>query len=166
MKLSEFTAQLAASPEAEIVIALPGGAEVPRHFHVTEVGHVAKNFVDCGGKFRSTEACVLQAWTSGAADDGHRLTAGKLARILGLAAPILPSAELPVEVEFEHGVVSQFPIEEITTQMSTVRIRLGEKHTDCLARELCGVPQPGGYGSADSAQDAECCPTADGTRCC
>src|SRR5258708_247811 len=101
MKISEFRTQLRAHPEAHIAITLPDGGLVPLHFHVTEVGHVAKNYVDCGGKFRSSESCVLQTWIASDHDDGHRLTAGKLDFILGLADSILPSGEMPVEVEFE-----------------------------------------------------------------
>ena len=39
---------------------LPDGDPIPPDFHVTEVGYVTKNFVDCGGTVRATAACVLQ----------------------------------------------------------------------------------------------------------
>jgi len=140
MKLSEFKSQLGAHPAAPVIISLPDGGIVPRHFHVTEVGHVAKKFVDCGGKFRASESCVLQTWTASDRDDGHRLTAGKLKFILGLADSILPSADIPVEVEYEDGVISQFPVDELVFDGAELNVRLGLKHTDCLARERCGAP--------------------------
>ena len=31
---------------------LPDGTSVPEHFHVTEVGLITKNFIDCGGTVR------------------------------------------------------------------------------------------------------------------
>src|SRR6476620_7681013 len=87
---------------------LPDGSFVPAHFHVTEVGRVQKDFIDCGGTVRSSTACVLQVWV--ADDTDHRLDATKLAGILRLAAPVLKAADLPVEVEYEDGRVSQFPV--------------------------------------------------------
>jgi hypothetical protein len=161
MKLSEFKTQLGTQPAAHVVISLPDGGVVPRHFHVTEVGHVAK-------KFGAAESCVLQTWTASDHDDGHRLTAGKLQFILGLADSILPSGDLPVEVEFEAGVISQFPVDEITFDGSDLTVHLGSKHTDCLARERCGV-KGGEAGGEETGAEAGCCAGATGSgsqRCC
>jgi hypothetical protein len=72
--------------------------ELVRHFHITEVGHVQKDFIDCGGTRRATSSCVLQAWVA-KNDEEHSLQAGKLAKIWKLADKILPSGELLVEVE-------------------------------------------------------------------
>jgi hypothetical protein len=33
-----------------VTFQLPDGTTVPEHFHVTEVGLITKNFIDCGGK--------------------------------------------------------------------------------------------------------------------
>jgi len=168
MNLNDIKTQLGAHPAANVVLALPGGVIVPRHFHVTEVGHVAKKFVDCGGKFRTAESCVLQTWTSSEHDDGHPLTAGKLQFIVGLADSILPSGDLPVEVEYEEGVISQFPVEAITLVGSELTIQLGSKHSDCLARELCGV-SAGEAGETEADSKAGCCAGAAGSAgkgCC
>ncbi len=168
MKLSEFKSRLLAQPAAPVVIALPGGGFVPRHFHVTEVGHVAKKFVDCGGKFRAAESCVLQTWTASGHDDGHRLSAGKMNFILGLAGSILTSGELPVEVEYEDGAISQFPVDEITFDGAELTLHLGSKHTDCLARERCGVPGEGACAT-DGDEGTACCAGAvasEGQGCC
>jgi hypothetical protein len=162
MKLSELKTQLLAHPGQIVTILLPDGGRVPRHFHVTEVGHVAKKFVDCGGTFRAHDACVLQTWTGTAADDGHRLQAGRLAHILGLAHAILPTDELPVEVEYEDGIVSQFPLMEITASETELTLLLGLKHTDCLAREQCGV---GEGGDCATEPEAACC-GGKKTGCC
>src|SRR5476651_1421286 len=96
------------NPIAAIRMQLPDGTFVPAHFHVTEVGRVQKDFIDCGGTIRSTTACVLQVWV--AQDFDHRLDTTKLAHIVRLAAPLLKSTELPVEVEYEAETVSQFPV--------------------------------------------------------
>ena len=168
MTLTELKTLLAAHPAATVVVALPNGGTLPRHFHVTEVGHVAKQFVDCGGQFRVAESCVLQTWTASGRDDGHRLAAGKLRYILGLADSILPSGDLPVEVEYEEGATSQFPVEEVTLDGAELIVHLGSKHTDCLARARCGSSGEGDC-AAEGGDEATCCagagPSA-GKRCC
>ncbi|MFQ3593805.1 MAG: DUF6428 family protein, partial [Gemmataceae bacterium] len=85
MNVNDLQAQLEAHPEASLHLRLPDGSFVPPHFHVTEVGHVRKDFIDCGGTRRHLASCTLQIWV--ADDTEHRLSAGKLASILRLAAP-------------------------------------------------------------------------------
>jgi hypothetical protein len=116
---------------------LPDGSFVPAHFHVTEVGRVHKDFIDCGGTVRSATTCVLQVWV--AQDYDHRLDTAKLAHVIRLAAPLLKSSDLPVEVEYENGVVSQFPVTAAEVTPSGVLLHLGTKHTACLAPQNCGV---------------------------
>jgi hypothetical protein len=53
--------------------------------------------------------CRLQTWF--ADDVDHRLTAGKLLKILDKAKSFLASDELDVDVEHEVGYISQFPLE-------------------------------------------------------
>jgi Family of unknown function (DUF6428) len=167
MNLTELKAQLRAHPELNVAIALPDGGLVPSHYHVTEVGQVVKNFVDCGGTFRASEACVLQTHVGSARDDGHRLKAGRLAQILDLARPILPSEELPVEVEYEDGVVSQFPLVEAIVGNGTLTLRLGLKHTDCLAKAKCGGEEgTGGDQEEREGNEACCAGTGGGRGCC
>jgi hypothetical protein len=138
MKLSEFNDILLRHPENRLRIFLPGGGEIQADFHVTEVGHVAKRFIDCGGTMHSREACVLQVWLA-KNDAEHRIRAGKLASILGLAKSLFPSGDLDVEVEYEDRVVSQYPISSFEAGPGELRFRLESKHTDCLAREACGL---------------------------
>jgi hypothetical protein len=55
------------------VTSPPDGDEILAHFHVTEVAHVTKRFIDCGGKLHDRQdACLLQTWV--ADDCEHRLT--------------------------------------------------------------------------------------------
>jgi hypothetical protein len=143
MTVAEFRSVLAQNPEAPLHLMLPGGEFVPAHFHVTEVGRVQKDFIDCGGTTRSAASCVLQVWV--ARDEAHRLSAGKLAGILRLAAPLLQSDALPVEVEYEGAAVSQYPVAAAEVTPGGVLFHLGSKHTDCLATDRCGVG-PGAAG--------------------
>ena len=137
MNVGEFRAVLANNPDVALHLMLPDGDFVPAHFHVTEVGRVQKDFIDCGGTTRSAVSCLLQVWV--AHDTAHRLTAGKLAGILRFAALLLKSDELPVEVEYENGTVSQFPVAAVEVTPAGILFHLGKKHTDCLAPDRCGV---------------------------
>lgn len=137
MTVGEFRAILSDNPEAALHLMLPEGDFVPAHFHVTEVGRVQKDFIDCGGTIRSAKSCVLQVWV--ASDVNHRLTTSRLASIFKLAAPLLESDTIPVEVEYEGTVVSQFPLVAAEITPSGVLFHLGSKHTDCLAPDRCGI---------------------------
>jgi hypothetical protein len=142
MKLSAFQAALRAHPDSDLVFAFDDGDTIPAHFHVTEVGHVVKNFIDCGGTRRTVESCTLQVWVA-ATDREHRLPPAKLGQILELARPLLPSEDLAVEVEYEQCVLSQYRVTGCEHQDGALRFRLEDKHTDCLAKEACGIASGG-----------------------
>lgn len=154
MKLSQFKSHLRAHPDAFPRFILPSGEQIPAHFHVTEVGHVAKKFVDCGGTFRDSAACVLQTYV--ARDFEHRLTSGRLADILDLGQPILPNDDLEVNVEWDCCVVSQYPITAFATFDDRIEFQLAAKHTDCLAQEKCGIGADS-CGSVAAKAAAVCC---------
>jgi hypothetical protein len=136
MKLHELKSLLRAHPTAHSRFILPGGGQIPAHFHLSEVGRLTKKFVDCDGTFREREACVLQ--THVAQDFDHRLKAGRFADILDLGRSILPGDDLDVEVEWDCCVISQYPIAAARTLEDRLEFQLTAKHTDCLAREKCG----------------------------
>lgn len=137
MNVGELRAVLTRHPGAALHLMLPDGDFVPAHFHVTEVGRVQKDFIDCGGTTRAAVSCLVQVWV--AQDAAHRLTAGKLGAILELAAPVLKSDALPVEVEYEGAAVSQYPLAGVEVTPAGLLFHLGRKHTDCLAPDRCGV---------------------------
>lgn len=146
MTITEFKSHLRQNPNSALRFLLPDGGLIPIHAHVTEVGRVEKTFVDCGGTVRELRSCVLQTWV--ADDTDHRLTPGKLADILDRAAGLLRSDDLPVEIEYEDFLVSQFPVASAAADDGTLVFALVTKHTDCLAKELClpstGTCTPGG----------------------
>ncbi len=144
MTFTEFQSALAAHPEKNVRFAFPDGGLIAAHSHVTEVGQVRKDFMDCGGTLRSTAACVLQTWV--ATDEDHRLDARKLHGILQLAATHFPLGALEVEVEYEEDVVSQFPVTGAAAEGGELFFHLTTKHTDCLAKESCGVEEGCGCG--------------------
>jgi hypothetical protein len=139
LKLSAFKALLREHPAKAFRLVLPGGDAVPVSFHITEVAHVRKRFIDCGGTLRTADTCQLQAWVGPDAD--HRLQAGKMARVLDLAGKVLPEGQdLDVEVEYEDKTVSQYPVAGYAVTDAAVVLRLASKHTDCLAKESCLPP--------------------------
>ena len=135
LSVRELLRVLDANPATAMHWMLPDGAFVPAHYHITEVGKVHKDFIDCGGTVRSTKSCVLQVWVS--VDVEHRLATTKLAAILRVAAPLLGSDDLPVEVEYEEGLISQYPLGGAEITPSGVLFHLGTKRTACLAPERC-----------------------------
>jgi protein-tyrosine-phosphatase len=137
MNVKDFRAVLEANPGVKMHFMLPDQSFVPAHYHITEIGRVHKDFIDCGGTVRSLTSCLLQIWV--ATDVDHRLETTKLAKIMEIARPLLKSDDLPVEVEYEDAVVSQYPLGGVEVTPSGILFYLGTKHTACLAPEKCGV---------------------------
>ena len=77
-----------------------------------------------------------------------------MARILALGARVLPHYDLEVEVEYDDYAISQFPITGFETSGDHLDFTMATKHTDCLAREKCGVG------------DNACCSEPAATACC
>ena len=63
----------------------------------------------------------------------------RMPKIIEIARPLLQSDDLPVEVEYEDAVVSQYPLGSAEVTPSGILFSLGTKHTACLAPEKCGV---------------------------
>ena len=133
MKLHELRSILESHPGAPVRFTLPDGDQIPAQFHVTEVGYVSKKFIDCGGETGAAETCVLQTWVGD--DEDHRLTAGKLAKILALGRRVLPNEDFDVEVEYDGCVISQYPVVAARRAGEHLEFSLGRKSTHCLARE-------------------------------
>lgn len=157
MSLSALRAALAAAPELPLTVIWPDGEPIEAHFHVTEVGRVQKDFVDCGGTVRRVVSCLLQTWVGD--DTDHRITGGKLLKAIAAAAPILRDEDLLVELEYEACNVVQLRVVAVERGAGALTVRLAKKHTDCLAKELC-VPS----SSAASGAGAGACKP--GSGCC
>jgi hypothetical protein len=137
MNLRDFKSILADRPTSKVVFALPEGAPIPPHYHVTEVGYVTKRFFDCGGTQRSRESCVLQLWTANDLD--HQLTAEKISSILEYTQSVLPNEDLEVEVEYQLSSTTIFRVESCNRVLGKMVFQLGSKNTECLAPDRCGV---------------------------
>ena len=157
MKLSLFQNLLQSHRDKQFHLVLPNQSAVPISFHITEVAHVQKRFIDCGGQLHTSHTCQLQAWVY--TDTDHRLLAGKMADVLALAKDVLPTGEdLDIEIEYEDTTISQYPVASYTVTDDAVVLNLTTKHTDCLAKDTCLPKAPIALGMAAEA----CC----GPDCC
>ena len=132
MKLSEIKTKL--KRLSTISFKLPNGDLVPSHFHVSEVGKVTKNFIDCGGKIRFEEVANFQLWEAN--DYDHRLHPEKLVHIIELSENELQIPDLEVEVEYQMATT----IGKFNLEFDGTRFLLTSKQTDCLAKDNCGIP--------------------------
>ncbi len=133
MKLFHLRAILEKHPDTFPRFVLPNGDCIPPHAHVTEVGHVAKNYIDCGGETGRSETVLLQ--THVGPDTEHRLRSDRFAKILELGTRVLPHDQLEVMVEYDCCVVAQYPVSEVNPAGQHLDVVLSKRHTQCLARE-------------------------------
>lgn len=152
MTLIDLKNAVEANPERFVRIVLPNGHYVPAHAHVTEVGHVVRDFIDCGGLIGKEEKIVLQ--THVGSDTDHRLRSDRFAKILRLADQVIPSPRLDVDVEYDCCVVAQYPIAEAKPDGEHLNLILDRGRTQCRAKER----------RESEAATAGCCTTS--TTCC
>lgn len=161
MKLSDLRSVLEKHPNTLPRFILPDGDSIPPHAHVTEVGHVVKNFIDCGGLTGKSETVVLQ--THVGQDTDHRLKSGTFAKILKLGDRVLPHDQLEVEVEYDCCVVAQYPIGEVKPAGEHLDVVLGKRRTQCLAQERRKAAEAQSAGETPAA--TPCCATATAACC-
>ncbi|MEQ8848157.1 DUF6428 family protein [Botrimarina sp.] len=136
MNLADFRDAIAAGDNCSLRFEHSAGA-LADHFHVTEVGRVEKDFVDCGGVRRTEVRCVLQTLVAG--DTDHRLTSNKLSKILALVDKLDLPGDAAVEVEHQERSVSVDTVESVQRDGPTLVVRLRPKQTACLAEDACGI---------------------------
>ena len=155
MLLSVFKQKLQEIGKLEFY--LENGEKVASHFHVTEVGVVHKNFIDCGGVVRVENKVNFQLWQ--AEDYDHVLSATKLLSIIQLSENKLHIGDFEIEVEYQGTTIQKFGLDFDGNQFL-----LTTKQTDCLAKDACGIPaeKPKVRLSEMSAQS--CCSPKSG--CC
>lgn len=138
-----------------IAFQLPDSTLVPSHFHVTEVGKISKDFIDCGGKRRQEEVISMQLWDSN--DYDHRLHPEKLLHIIELSDRVLALGDLPIEVEYQGSTIGKYSL-----GYSGGNFQLLTKETACLANDACGIPIA--TQMVESSAEGGCCSPESG--CC
>lgn len=131
MKLSEIKTIL--STLNDVAFQLEDGSFVPEHFHVTEVGQITKNFIDCGGVVREERAVNFQLWN--ADDYEHRLKPAKLLHIIQLSEDKLGILDAEIEVEYQSSTIGRYGLD-----FNGQHFILTNKTTACLAEDACGIP--------------------------
>ncbi len=161
MKLTEIK-QILTDLDA-VVFELPNGSFVPEHFHVTEVGIVTKNFIDCGGTVREEKAVTFQLWQ--AEDFDHRLAPSKLNQIIELSERTLNiNPELEIEVEFQRDTIGKYGL-----SFNGRHFQLTSTLTACLAEDACGIPQEKqkvSFSNLGSSSTTSCCSPSPNSKCC
>lgn len=132
MKLSEFKNKLVAVENFNI--QLPSGTLVPNHFHITEMGLLTKNFIDCGNTIREEKLITFQVWFAG--DLEHRLAPSKVFKIIDASAKLIGDADLELEVEYQDAMT----IGKFGLDFANGNFVLTPKETTCLANDHCGIP--------------------------
>ena len=132
MLLSAFKKTL--SKLDKLKFQLPNGQLVPSHFHITEVGKVTRNYIDCGGVLRQENKLNLQLWVS--SDTEHRLKPDNILNILQLAEKQLGFSDLELEVEYQQTTVGRYKL-----ALNGEVFELVNTQTACLAPNQCGIPQ-------------------------
>lgn len=132
MLLSAFKQKLGEIETLEF--QLPDGQFVPAHFHVTEIGNVSRNYIDCGGTMRQENKLNLQLWVS--SDSDHCLAPDNLLNILQLAEKQLGFSNEEVEVEYQQSTIGRYELAFNGTVFQLVNTQ-----TACLAHDKCGIPQ-------------------------
>jgi hypothetical protein len=130
MKLSEIKKLL--ENVQGVNFKLEDNTFVPEHFHVTEVGVVTKNFIDCGGKMRNEKVANFQLWNAN--DFEHRLKPSKLLNIILLSEKLLAMEDLEIEVEYQSSTIGKYDI-----GFDGENFILMSKQTACLAQDDCGI---------------------------
>ena len=156
MKLSEIKNHL--STLKNIAFKLPNGNLVQPHFHVTEVGLITKDFIDCGGKVRSEQVVNFQLWEEN--DYDHRLHPEKLLSIIDLSEKMFKFEDLDIEVEYQgKETIGKYDLDFDGTYFLLI-----SKLTACLAEDACGISPEKPKVTINEVNKANSC--APGSGCC
>lgn len=155
MNIVEFKSKLKELEKLEFL--LPDGQLVPEHFHITEIGKISKDFIDCGGVIRNEKVINLQLWE--ADDFDHRLNPGKLLRIIDLAEKRLNLENYEIEVEYQDKTINKFNLGFLNGQFLLLNTQ-----TDCLAKDKCGIPVEKIRKPLSDLTKNSCC--TPGSGCC
>ncbi|SDM35094.1 DUF6428 family protein [Chryseobacterium taihuense] len=138
---------------------LENGTMVPEHFHVTEVGQITKNFIDCGGVIRSEKTVNFQLWN--ADDFEHRLKPGKLLNIIQLSEEKLDIEDAEIEVEYQSETIGKYDLD-----FNGKHFVLKNKTTACLAQDACGIPAEKPKRNLSQLQSSSSNSCTPGGKCC
>ncbi|MBD0725349.1 hypothetical protein B6A10_09175 [Flavobacterium sp. L1I52] len=156
MKLSEIKTVL--NNIENVAFVLENGTPVPEHFHVTEIGLITKNFIDCGGTVRNEKVVNFQLWNAN--DFDHRLKPKKLLDIIALSEKTLGIGDFEIEVEYQSETIGKYDL-----GFNGKDFLLLNKKTACLAEDQCGIPAAKPRIKLSDIQSQNSCCTPGGGCC-
>lgn len=157
MKISEFKNRL--EQVENFTIQLPNGTTIPAHFHITEMGLLTKNFIDCGNTIREEKCITFQVWFAG--DLEHRLAPSKVFKIIEASKNLIGDADLELEVEYQtESTIGKFGLD-----FDNGKFILTPKETTCLANDHCGIPADKMKAKIGEWKEKVACCTPD-SGCC
>ncbi len=155
MKLSQIKTIL--NTVETVNFQLPNRTFVPEHFHVTEIGLITKNFIDCGGTVRNETVVNFQLWDAN--DFEHRLKPKRLLDIIQLSEKILGIEDFEIEVEYQNTTIGKYDLE-----FNGNNFELQNKKTNCLAQDKCGILTEKQKITSTIENNEPCC-SPDGNCC-
>ena len=155
MNLESLKRMLAGDPSAQLMIQIGSEQNVAAHFHLTEVGKISKDFIDCGGVRRSSEKCVLQTYVAN--DVEHRLAPSKFLGILEKASVLGFGDETEVEIEVQGATIETYSVADVVNENGFLILRANPIQTACLAPDACGLPVSSGQSSGCCSSQSDCC---------
>src|SRR5690606_20420443 len=126
MKLSKIKEILQTLDNVEF--QLENGTFVPEHFHVTEVGQITKNYIDCGGVIRNEKVVNFQLLNANNFE--HQLKPTKLINIIKLSEEKLDIEDVEIEVEYQSDNIRKYDLE-----FNRKTFVLKNKTTACLVKD-------------------------------
>jgi Family of unknown function (DUF6428) len=133
MKISQFKSALQlAKPDANPQFLQSNGLPVGAHYHITEIGLILKNYVDCGGVVRQERKASMQLWLAN--DTDHRLSTEKLLGIIEKSEQLFGLKDEELEVEFQGQTIETYGL-----NIQDFGFQFMAKKTTCLAPDHCGI---------------------------
>ena len=117
---------------SKISFQFENGLHVPQHFHITEVGVITKDFIDCGGEVRHEKVINFQLWYSN--DTNHILKPSKIIDIIELSEKQFSFENLDIEFEYQNDTIGKYDVSYNGNNFVLIN-----KMTDCLAEDNCVV---------------------------
>ncbi len=156
MKLSEMKQIL--TTLHELNFQLEDGTYVPAHAHITEIGMIHKQFIDCGGTIRQEKKINFQLWN--ADDYDHRLLPSKLLNIIKLSEESIVIEDCEIEVEYQNNTIGKYGL-----SFDGKNFILTNQLTACLASDQCGIPEKKKVKLSELKTNVKSCCSPD-SGCC
>ena len=131
MKISEFKSII--KKLKDIVFVLPSGKKIPSHLHITEIGIIQKQYVDCGGNLRLENLINMQLWYSN--DKNHKIEPAKILKIIERSDKLLKFQDDEIQIEYQQDTVCKFNLKF----SGDITFKLIKTFTDCLDKESFNI---------------------------